>query len=75
MAYNVANINGRFDTIRYYFYGLLIVIGFDTFWILFLNREQNVDYSTLFRVIVFGFTIVSLIIKIILSYLIRNRRR
>ena len=75
MAYNVANINGRFDTIRYYFYGLLIVIGFDTFWILFLNGEQNVDYSTLFRVIVFGFTIVSLIIKIILSYLIRNRRR
>ena len=75
MGYNVANINGRFDTIRYYFYGLLIVIGFDTFWILFLNREQNVDYSTLFRVIVFGFTIVSLIIKIILSYLIRNRRR
>lgn len=73
MIYNVANINGRFDTIRYYFYGLLIVIAFDTFWILFLNREQNV--SSLFRVIAFGLTIVSLIIKIMLSYLIRNRRR
>ena len=73
MAYNVTNINGRFDTIRYYFYGLLIVIAFDTFWILFLNREQNV--SSLFRVIAFGLTIVSLIIKIMLSYLIRNRRR
>jgi len=73
MIYNVVNINGRFDTIRYYFYGLLIVIAFDTFWILFLNREQNV--SSLFRVIAFGLTIVSLIIKIMLSYLIRNRRR
>ena len=75
MAYNIANINGRFDTIRYYFYSLLVVIVFDTFWILFLNREQNMDYSTLFRVIIFGFTIISLIIKIILCYLIRNRRR
>ena len=74
MVYNVININGRFDTIRYYFYSLLIVSVFDTFWILFLNREQNID-SSLFRVLVFGLTIISLIIKIVLSYLIRNRRR
>ena len=72
MVYNIGNINGRIDTVRYYFYGLLIVIVFDTFWILFLNREQN--NSTLFRVIAFLLTIVSLILKIMLSYLIRNRR-
>ena len=72
MVYNVMNINGRFDTVRYYFYGLLIIIVFDTFWILFLNRDQN--SSSLFRVIAFGLTIVSLILKIMLSYLIRNRR-
>lgn len=66
------NINGRFDTVRYYFYGLLIIIVFDTFWILFLNRDQN--SSSLFRVIAFGLTIVSLILKIMLSYLIKNRR-
>ena len=74
MAYNVVNINGRFDTMRYYFYAILIVIAFDTFWILFLNREQNIE-SSFWRVIVFGLTIVSLIIKIVLSYLIKNRRR
>ena len=73
MIYNVANINSRFDTVRYYFYGLLLFIAFDVFWILFLNREQNIE-SSLFRVIAFGLTIISLIIKIMLSYLIRNRR-
>ena len=72
MVYNVMNINGRFDTVRYYFYGLLIIIVFDTFWILFLNRDQN--SSSLFRVIAFGLTIISLILKIMLSYLIKNRR-
>ena len=65
MVYNVMNINGRFDTVRYYFYGLLIIIVFDTFWILFLNRDQN--SSSLFRVIAFGLTIVSLILKIMLK--------
>ena len=74
MAYNVVNINGRLDTMRYFFYALLIVIAFDTFWILFLNREQNIE-SSFWRIIVFGLTIVSIIIKIVLSYLIRNRRR
>lgn len=74
MAYNVVNINGRLDTMRYFFYTLLIVIAFDTFWILFLNREQNIE-SSFWRIIVFGLTIVSIIIKIVLSYLIRNRRR
>jgi uncharacterized membrane protein len=72
MVYNVMNINGRFDTVRYYFYGLLIIIVFDTFWILFLNRDPN--SSSLFRVIAFGLTIISLILKIMLSYLIKNRR-
>ena len=72
MIYNVMNINGRFDTVRYYFYGLLIIIVFDTFWILFLNRDQN--STSLFRVIAFGLTIISLILKIMLSYLIKNRR-
>ena len=74
MAYNIININGRFDTMRYYFYAILIVIAFDTFWILFLNREQNIE-SSFWRIIVFGLTIVSLVIKIVLSYLIKNRRR
>ena len=74
MAYNIINIYGRIDTIRYFFYALLAVIIFDTFWILFLNREQNIQ-SSFWRVIVFGLTIVSLIIKIVLSYLVRNRRR
>ena len=74
MAYNLGNINGRLDTRRYYFYALLAIIVFDTFWILFLNREQNIE-SSFWRVIVFGLTIISLIIKIVLSYLIKNRRR
>ena len=74
MVYNIININGRIDTIRYFFYALLAVIIFDTFWILFLNREQNIQ-SSFWRVIVFGLTILSLIIKIALSYLIRNRIR
>jgi len=74
MAYNIGNINGRMDTRRYFFYGLLILIFFDIFWILFLNREQNIE-SSFWRVIVFGLTILSLIIKIVLSYLIRSRRR
>ena len=74
MSYNVGNINGRIDTRRYFFYALLTLIVFDTFWILFLNREQNIE-SSFWRVIVFGLTILSLIIKIVLSYLVRNRRR
>ena len=74
MAYNIGNINGRIDTRRYFFYALLTLIVFDTIWILFLNREQNIG-SSFWRVIVFGLTILSLIIKIVLSYLIRNRRR
>ena len=74
MAYNIGNINGRIDTRRYFFYALLSLIVFDTFWILFLNREQNIE-SSFWRVIVFGLTILSLIIKIVLSYLVKNRRR
>jgi hypothetical protein len=57
-----------------FFYALLTLIVFDTFWILFLNREQNIE-SSFWRVIVFGLTILSLIIKIVLSYLVKNRRR
>ena len=73
MIYNVSNINGRFDTRRYFFYALLAVIGFDVFWILFLNRDQNIQ-SSFWRVIVFGLTLISLIIKILMGYYIKNRR-
>lgn len=74
MAYNMANINGRYDTRRYFFYALLAVIGLDVFWILFLNREQNIQ-SSFWRVLVFGLTIISLIMKILIIYFIKNRRR
>jgi Na+/proline symporter len=66
-------INNRLNTKRYFFYGLLAGILLDTIWIIILNRDQN--QSSTFRVIVFGLTIFSLVIKIILSYLIKNRRR
>ena len=73
MIYNMFNINNRLNTKRYFFYGLLAGILFDVIWIIVLNRDQN--QSSTFRVIVFGLTIFSLVIKIILSYLIKNRRR
>ena len=73
MIYNMFRINNRLNTKRYFFYGLLAGILFDTIWIIILNRDQN--QSSTFRVIVFGLTIFSLVIKIILSYLIKNRRR
>lgn len=73
MIYNMFRINNRLNTKRYFFYGLLAGILFDTIWIIVLNRDQN--QNSTFRVIVFGLTIFSLVIKIILSYLIKNRRR
>jgi len=73
MIYNMFRINDRLNTKRYFFYGLLAGILFDTIWIIILNRDQN--QNSTFRVIVFGLTIFSLVIKIILSYLIKNRRR
>ena len=73
MIYNMCNVNGRLNTKKYFFYCLLGGIAIDVLWILFLNKEQNAP--TLYRVLVFGFTLFSMIIKIILCYLIKNRRR
>lgn len=74
MIYNMFGINERFNTKKFYFYSLIAGIVIDIIWILVLNKDQNTE-SSLFRVIVFCFTLFSLIIKIILCYLIKNRRR
>jgi len=74
MIYNMFGINERFNTKKYYFYSLIAGIVLDIIWILVLNKDQNTE-SSLFGVIVFCFTLFSLIIKIILCYLIKNRRR
>lgn len=74
MIYNMFRINTRFDTKRYFFYGLIVAIALDFIWIIFLNKEQN-NQSSFSRVIVFGLTMLSMIIKIALCYLIKNRRR
>ena len=73
MIYNMCNVNGRLNTKKYFFYCLIGGIALDIIWILFLNNEQN--GPTLYRVLVFGITLFSLIIKIILCYLIKIRRR
>ena len=75
MIYNMFNINGRLNTKKYFFYCLIGAIVLDIIWVLFLNKDQEGNTSSLFRAIVFGFTIFSMIIKIILCYLIKNRRR
>ena len=74
MIYNMCSINGRINSKKYFFYILIGGIVLDILWVLFLNRDQN-NQSSLFRAIVFGVTIFSMIIKIILCYLIKNRRR
>ena len=74
MIYNMFNVNGRLNTKRYFFYCLIGAIILDVLWILFLNRDQS-SQSSISRVIVFGFTLASMIIKIILCYFIKNRRR
>lgn len=75
MIYNMCNVNGRLNTKKYFFYVLIGVIVLDVLWILFLNRDPTGNTSSLLRAIVFGFTIFSMIIKIMLCYLIKNRRR
>ena len=74
MIYNMFRINGRFNTKRIFFYALILAIILDVIWILVLNKDEN-NPSSVLRVIVFGFTIFSLIIKLMLCYLIKNRRR
>ena len=72
MIYNVSSINERFHTRRYFFYALLAVIAFDFFWIMFLNSDQNIQTS-FWRYIIFVLTILSLIIKLMISYYIYKR--
>ena len=74
MIYNMFNVNGRLNTKKYFFYFLIAGIVLDIIWILFLNKEDN-SQTNLFRVLVFGFSLFSMLIKIILCYLIKNRRR
>lgn len=74
IIYNLFKINTKINTKTYLFYGLLVGIALDLFWIIFLNRGEE-DESSLSRVIVFGLTLIVLIIKIILCYFIKNKRR
>ena len=74
IIFNTYGINGKFNNKKILFYCLLAGILIDIIWILFLNKEQE-DQNSLFRAIVFGFTIFLMIIKITLCYLIKKRRR
>ena len=74
MVYNMFGINGRFNTKRFYFYGLLAAIILDVIWILFLNKDKS-NQNSIPRVVIFVFSLLSLMIKITLCYLIKNRRR
>lgn len=74
MIYNMFNINGRLNSKKYFFYCLIGGILLDIIWILFLNKQENRE-ATLFRALVFGLTLFSMLIKITLCYLIKNRRR
>lgn len=74
MIYNMFNINGKLNSKKYFFYCLIGGIVLDIIWILFLNKQENRE-ATLFRALVFGLTLFSMLIKITLSYLIKNRRR
>ena len=74
IIFNTYGINAKFNNKKILFYCLLAGILIDIIWILFLNKEQE-DQNSLFRAIVFGFTIFLMIIKITLCYLIKKRRR
>lgn len=74
MIYNMFNVNGRLNTKKYFFYLLIAGIVLDIIWILILNKEDN-SQATIFRILVFGLSLFSMLIKIILCYLIKNRRR
>lgn len=74
MIYNMFNINGKLNSKKYFFYCLIGGILLDIIWILFLNKQENRE-ATLFRALVFGLTLFSMLIKITLCYLIKNRRR